>query len=139
MRVSSLAVWLLLAVAILAILLSRLSRSLGPLGIVASVILLIAVVGVAREYMRYRSRRSGLERSAAAVKNVTPHEPAISPGTTTSAGTPAAPAPSIVVIDPPDESERLASKLQALDRLRTEGLVTDEEYEEKRSRLIAEF
>ena len=47
--------------------------------------------------------------------------------------------PSVVVIDQPDGSERLAAKLQALDALRADGLVTDDEYEAKRAQLIADF
>jgi hypothetical protein len=133
------ALWLLLGLAILAILVSRLSRSLGPIGIVATVVLVIAVLGVARELLRYRSRQGRGGRSGPAVKNVTPREPALTPGATTSQGSPSDPAPTVVVIEAPDGNGQLAAKLQALDRLRTEGLVTDEEYEAKRSQLIADF
>ena len=45
----------------------------------------------------------------------------------------------MIVVDPPDDTERLESKLEALDRLRASGLVTDDEYEAKRAKLIADF
>ncbi len=138
MRTSSTAIWLLLGIAVLALLVSRLGRTLGPAGIVATVVVVIVIAGVARELQRYRSRQRGPDRSTT-TKNVTPHEPALPPGPTASRDSAAAPDRPVIVIEPSDGSERLAAKLQALDRLRTDGLVTDEEYEAKRSRLIADF
>jgi hypothetical protein len=45
----------------------------------------------------------------------------------------------VIIVDTPDGTERLATRLQALDRLRADGLVTEEEYESKRAQLIADF
>ena len=45
----------------------------------------------------------------------------------------------VSVVDPQDDTGRLESKLEALDRLRASGMVTDEEYEAKRAQLIADF
>jgi hypothetical protein len=47
--------------------------------------------------------------------------------------------PTVIVVEQPDGGHRLAAKLEALDRLRADGLVTDEEYEAKRAKLIADF
>jgi hypothetical protein len=131
--------WLLFGLAVLAVLVSRLSRSLGSVGIILTVVLVIVVAALVREHLRSRSRPTGPNRSRAATKNVTPHEPALQPGAVPSQGSVVGPTPSVIIVDTPDGTERLATRLQALDRLRADGLVTEEEYESKRAQLIADF
>ena len=132
-------VWLLLVLAMLAVFVARLSRSLGPLGLIVTVVLIIVLVRLARDLIQALSRRSGDGRQRAATKNVTPQEGWLPPGHAPVPGPAAAPTPSVIVVEPPDASERLEAKLEALDRLRATGLVTDDEYEAKRAQLIADF
>ena len=131
--------WLLLSLAVIALLASRLGRSFGAVGIIVTVVLLVIIAGVVLELLRSRSRSGGPSRWRA-TKNVTPHEPVLEPGPEpTSGSVGAGPAPTVIIVDTPDGPERLATRLQALDRLRADGLVTDEEYESKRAKLIADF
>lgn len=138
MRRSSNALWLLLGLAVLALLVSRASRSLGAVGIILTVVLVIVVAAVVRELLRSRSRPTEPNPSRAATKNVTPHEPALEPGEP-SHGSVAGPTPPVIIVTAPDGTERLADRLNALDRLRADGLVTDDEYEAKRAQLIGDF
>jgi len=137
-RASSNTVWLLLALVVVGLIVARLSRSFGAVGIVVTIVLVILVVSLARAVWLGGPRPGGFGRQRA-TKNVTPHEPALPPGSEPSPGLAATRGPSVIVIDPPDGRELLADKLQALDRLRAEGLVTDQEYEAKRAQLIADF
>ena len=140
-RTSSTALWLLLGLAVVAVLVSRASRSMGSVGIILTIALVIVFLGLARELLRAhdRSDGSGFYRWRATTKNVTPHEPALPPGAGPSPSPDAAPAPSVIVVEPPDATDRLSARLQALDRLRADGLVTADEYEAKRAQLIADF
>jgi hypothetical protein len=131
--------WLLVVVAMLAVVAARLSRSLGAFGLILTVFLVIVLVRLLRDLLQARLRRSDDDRQRAATRNVTPQEGWLPPGDGPTAGSAAAPAPSVIVVDPPDDTERLESKLEALDRLRASGLVTDDEYEAKRAQLIADF
>jgi uncharacterized protein (DUF58 family) len=131
--------WLLVVVAMLAIVAARLSRSLGAFGLILTVFLVIVLVRLLRDLLQARFRRSADGRQRAATKNVTPQEGWLPPGAAPTGGSAATPAPSVIVVDPPDATERLESKLEALDRLRASGLVTDDEYEAKRAQLIADF
>jgi hypothetical protein len=138
-RTSSNTLWLLVVVAMLAVVAARLSRSLGAFGLILTVFLVIVLLRLLRDLLQSRFRRSGDDHQPAATKNVTPQEGWLPPGVRP-AGRPAAtPAPSVIVVDPPDATELLESKLEALDRLRASGLVTDDEYEAKRAKLIADF
>jgi hypothetical protein len=131
--------WLLVVVAMLAVLAARLSRSLGAFGLILTVFLVIILVRLLRDLLQSRLRQGGNDGERAATKNVTPQEGWLPPGARPTGGSPAAPAPSVIVVDPPDDTARLESKLEALDRLRASGLVTDDEYEAKRAKLIADF
>jgi hypothetical protein len=137
-RGSSNAIWLLVGLVVVGLIVARLSRSFGAVGIVVTIVLVILVVSLARALWLGGRRPGGFGRQNA-TKNVTPHEPALPPGAEPSPGLAATRGPSVIVIDPPDGSQLLADKLQALDRLRAEGLVTDQEYEAKRAQLIADF
>jgi putative oligomerization/nucleic acid binding protein len=130
---------LLVFVAMLAIIAARLSRSLGVFGLVVTVFLVIVLVRLVRDLLQARFRRGGDDPQRAAAKNVTPQEGWLPPGAASRGGSAATPPPSVIVVDPPDATEQLESKLQALDRLRASGLVTDDEYEAKRAKLIADF
>ena len=122
------------------VVLSRLGRALGPMGIVLAIVLVVVAFILFRNLVdAVRASSAAPARGRAPTKNVTPHEPALPPGAGSSEESAAARAPSVIVIDPPDRSEQLAAKLQALDGLRADGLVSDDEYEAKRAQLIADF
>ena len=123
----------------LAIIAARLSRSLGAFGLILTVFLVVVLVRLLRDLLQTRLRQSGDDRQRAATKNVTPQEGWLPPAASPTVRPAATPAPSVIVVDPPDATERLESKLEALDRLRASGLVTDDEYEAKRAKLIADF
>jgi hypothetical protein len=98
----------------------------------------LAVIGIVIVWIVYsmvsaaRAARRPPERHA--TKNVTPVESALPSGRI---------APrsdrDVVILDAADPTARLAEKLDALDRLRADGVVSDDEYETKRAQLIAEF
>ena len=118
---------------------ARLSRSLGAFGLILTVFLVIVLIRLLRDLLQTRFGRGDDDRQRAATKNVTPQEGWLPPGVTPT-GVPAArPAPSVIVVDPPGDTERLELKLEALDRLRASGLMTDDEYEARRAQLIADF
>jgi len=123
----------------LAVVAARLSRSLGAFGLILTVYLVIVAARLLRDLLQARFRRSGDDRQRTATKNVTPQEGWLPPSATPTWGPGTTPAPSVIVVDPPDDTERLESKLEALDRLRASGLVTNDEYEAKRAQLIADF
>ncbi len=139
MRRTSFSTWLLLAAVLTAVVVSRLGRALGPAGIVAAVVVVVVGIIVLRFAIEAARVRSAAAARQVPPKNVTPVEPALSPGASPSAWPTKVEGPSVVVIDPPTGTERLAAKLQALDDLRADGLVTDDEYEAKRAQLIADF
>jgi hypothetical protein len=130
---SSNALWLLVVVGMLAVVAARLSRSLGPVGLILTIVLVIILLKLARDLLQARFRPTGPDRQRT-TKNVTPQEGWLRPG---DAPAPA-PTPSVIVVEPP-ATERLEAKLEALDRLRATGAVTDDEYEAKRAQLIADF
>jgi Short C-terminal domain len=136
---SSNTLWLLVVVGMLAIVAARLSRSLGAFGLILTVFLVIVLLRLARDLLQARFARRGEGRQPAATKNVTPREGWLRPGDTPPPGPTSAPTPSVIVVDPPDGTAQLEAKLEALDRLRATGHVTDEEYEAKRAQLIADF
>jgi hypothetical protein len=70
-------------------------------------------------------------------RNVTPAEPQIGAAAASIAAN--RPAPVVVVEGTASPGDDLESKLRTLDRLRGDGLVTDEEYEAKRASLIADL
>ena len=112
----------LLAVAAMIVLSLALRMSGARIIAIVAVLVLAAVIVAGPILASLNARRTSAPR---VTKNVTPLEPAISP-------------PVIVVEPPRSEIEDLESKLQALDRLRTTGLVTEAEYETKRKQLIAD-
>ncbi len=139
MRRTSLGAWLLLAAVAAAIVVSRFGRALGPLAILLAIVLVVVAAVLVRNLIEAAKARSGGPARRAPTKNVTPREAALPPGVGYSPDSAAARAPAVIVIDPPDASERLAAKLQALDDLRADGLVNDDEYEAKRAQLLADF
>ena len=135
MRNSSRTSFLLFGLVLALVIGSRVVRlSLPWWLLLASIVVLVAVgIGVGRAFS---GGVAGVARRPAP-RNVTPDEPAIPPGP---AIAPAARVPEIVVVEAgEDATARLEEKLQALDRLRANGLVSDAEYEAKRAKLIAEF
>jgi hypothetical protein len=135
---SSNALWLLVVVAMLAVVAARLSRSLGPVGLIVTIVLVIVLLKLARDLLQARFRTAGPDRQRA-TKNVTPREGWLKPGDAPAPGPAVGPPPSIILVEPQDGTERLEAKLEALDRLRATGAVTEAEYEAKRAQLIADF
>ena len=123
----------LIVVAIVAFAIVRLGRG-APLALLIGAVFVVGMIYA----FRYVSALSLRDRERhVATKDVTPREPALRPGPSAAA---AARAPEVIVVDPrPDDIERLESKLDGLDRLRRNGLITDEEYEAKRAQIIAEI
>jgi putative oligomerization/nucleic acid binding protein len=139
-RSTSFSLSLLVVAVAAAIVVGRLGRALGPMGILLAVVLVVVALILLRNLVdAVRASSAGPDRRQAPTKNVTPHEPALPPGEGSSEESTAGRVPSVIVIDPPDRSEQLAAKLQALDGLRADGLVSDDEYETKRAQLIADF
>ena len=104
-----------------------------------AVVLVMVVIGVAWEVVRSRLLTRRPYQPLATTKNVTPHEPALPAGEFAPEVSAAPRAPSVIVVESPDGADLLGARLQALDRLRADGLVTDQEYEAKRAQLIADF
>ena len=138
MSTSSNALWLLVVVGMLALVAARLSRSLGPIGLILTIVLVIVLIRLTRDLLQLRSRQAVDDRQRA-TKDVTPQEGRLAPGAASSRASGGSPAPSVIVVEASDGTERLEAKLEALDRLRATGLVTDDEYEAKRAQLIADF
>lgn len=84
------------------------------------------------------ARRSGPTPRLRTTKNVTPDEPRLAAG---DGGAPAdaRSGPGVILVEAEPPVGELEAKLQALERLRANGLLTDAEYEAKRAQLIAEF
>jgi hypothetical protein len=133
-------IWLLIGIGV-SLVVSRVGRPLGLVGGVLAIVLVMVVIGVAWEVVRTRARARGTYQPMATTKNVTPREPALPAGDSRPPEVSAAVswAPSVIVVEPPDGADVLGARLQALDRLRADGLVTDQEYEAKRAQLIADF
>jgi hypothetical protein len=133
--------WLVIALIVVGLAVAREARTFGLFGILGPVIAVVAVLlivrAVAPNWLRPSrpSDRPPVPRDV--VRDVTPREPAVTPGSTISSRpTPA----QVVVIEPAaDAGETLETKLATLDRLRQDGRLTDVEYEAKRAQLIADF
>jgi putative oligomerization/nucleic acid binding protein len=100
-----------------------------------AVVLLVAFVGI-RLLLAVAATRWTREPAPRPTKNVTPVEPALPEGRLIA---PDRPGPEVVVVDPEPPLDELEAKLAVLERLRANGLVTEAEYEAKRSSLIAGF
>ncbi len=115
---------------------SRAFRLGGPGGALFAIFVVFMVISMIRGW----SRRStpGVARWRPAPRDVTPREERLVPpdeGRIASA----AQRP-IVVVEPGSQSiEDVEHRLESLDRLRRNGLLTDAEYEAKRAQVIAEF
>ena len=138
MRNVSLVVWPIVGIAV-SLVVSRVGRPLGLIGSVLLIVLVMVVIGVAWEVVRSRLLTRRPYQPLATTKNVTPHEPALPAGEFAPEVSAAPRAPSVIVVESPDGADLLGARLQALDRLRADGLVTDQEYEAKRAQLIADF
>jgi hypothetical protein len=131
-RNSSRATWLVIGFGLALLVGSRFVRISPSIWLVLSAVVVVLVLIVGRQFGA--GSVSGFRRTPP--RNVTPDEPTIAPGATIE---PIARPPEVIVVEPGDDAERLEAKLQALDRLRANGLVTEAEYEAKRALLIAEF
>lgn len=128
-------VWAFVALAAIAILGSRLWRLAGPGGLLLTVLVVIVALSVIRAVT---ARPGPSPEPRPSPKDVTPREPHIAAsggGAIKSAARP----PVIVVDAPSAPVDDLEQRLRSLERLRTNGLLTEEEYEAKRARVIAEF
>ena len=130
MRTPNLSLWLVVGVVLVTTIALRQLRA--PTLLSLAVIVVVVVWIVVSMVSAARAARRPAERPA--TKNVTPVEPALPPGAITPRSE-----RDVVILEAADPSGRLAEKLDALDRLRADGVVSAAEYETKRAQLIAEF
>ena len=125
MSTSSNALWLLVVVGMLAVVAARLSRSLGPVGLILTIVLVLVLLEFGPRSAAGAVPSEPVPTAQPSTKNVTPHEGWLPPGDQAdprpAPGSVRAPAPSVIVVEPPDGTERLETKLEALDRLRADG------------------
>lgn len=127
--------WIVIGAVIVVLAISRLGRSIGPVGALLVIGLVIFVLNAGLR-LSAASRDGRLDRFRRPTKNVTPNEEALGPGI---AARPSQ-EPTVVVVDAAERPiDDLEAKLQALDRLKASGLVTESEYEAKRAQIIADF
>jgi hypothetical protein len=127
--------WIVIGAVIVVLAISRLGRSIGPVGALLVIALVVFVLNAGLR-LSVASRDGRLDRFQRPTKNVTPNEEALPPGIS------ARPSdePTVVVVEAPGRPiADLAARLQALDRLKSNGLVTESEYEAKRAEIIADF
>jgi len=128
--------WLLLLIVVVGLVVARYARSFGLLGVIAPVLGILLIVAIVRLLgpSMFSSRRPA---PPPAPRDVTPREPSVAPTSTIAPRPTQAP---VVIVEPATGGdETLESKLATLDRLRTDGRLTDAEYEAKRAQLIADF
>jgi hypothetical protein len=131
-RNSSRATWLVVGIGLALLVGSRFVRISPPIWLVLVAVVIVIALVVGRQFGA--GAMGGLRRTPP--RNVTPAEPTLAPGAPIE---PDARPPEVIVIEPGDDGDRLEAKLQVLERLRANGLVTEAEYEAKRARLIAEY
>jgi hypothetical protein len=126
--------WLTVVLAVTVIVGSRAFRMGGPGGALLAMFVVLVIVSVARAMARREPL--GMARWRPVPKDVTPREHRLDPP----AGGHIASAvrPPVIVVDAPASTDDLERRLEALARLRTKGLLTEEEYESKRAQAIAE-
>src|SRR6476620_7526654 len=125
--------WLVVALIIAALVAARYARVFGLLGILASVLIAVVVVlAILRAIGPTWVIGSRRPVPPPDPRNVTPPEPPISTGSTSSSGSTIGPRPAarpVVVIEPSGPAaETLEAKLLTLDRLREDGRLTGAEY-----------
>jgi hypothetical protein len=134
--------WLIIIAVVVLIVANRVGRSFGPIGLLLPLIVTIVAFWMLRTINGRATRRIRVDRWRPAQKDVTPREPAIAPREPSAPSLVARPQnpPPVIVVDPSDRTvDGLETRLQALDHLRAQGLLTEQEYEAKRASLIAEF
>jgi hypothetical protein len=127
--------WIVIGAVIVVLAINRLGRSIGPVGSLLVIVLVVVVLNAGLR-LSAASRDGRLHRFRRPTKNVTPNEEALGPGIAARHGQ----EPTVVVVEATERPmDELAAKLQALDRLKANGLVTESEYEAKRAQIIADF
>jgi len=127
--------WIVIGAVIAVLAISRLGRSIGPLGALLVIGLVVFVLNAGLR-LSAATRNGRLDQFRRPTRNVTPREEALPPGI---AARPSQD-PTVVVVEAAERpSDDLAARLQALDRLKANGLVTESEYEAKRAQVIADF
>ncbi len=136
--------WLLLSAIIMLLVASRLIRSGSPVGLILTVGVVLLAVAAVRSLSAGRPdgplhwrivTRTTTPRWRPAPKDVTPREERVAVPDASTIAPPAR--PPVIVVDPAPIDE-LEHRLETLERLRTNGLLTDEEYEAKRAQAIAD-
>jgi hypothetical protein len=129
--------WLVIALIVIGLAVAREARTFGLFGILGPVIAVAAVLLIVRAVAPSWIRPPRPSAPPPVPRDVTPHEPVVTPGSTISPRP--TPAPVVVIEPAADAGETLETKLATLDRLRQDGRLTDVEYEAKRAQLIADF
>jgi hypothetical protein len=138
MRTSANGAWLAIGLFVLLFVVGVVARS----GDTAAIIVAVAVTLIAINALRSwhgAPRPGGMAGWRPPMRNVTPDDPRLGQPDGAGGGNPAGGSPTVVVVEPEPPIDTLEAKLQVLDRLRANGLVSEAEYEAKRARLIAEF
>jgi hypothetical protein len=127
--------WIVIGAVIVVLAISRLGRSIGPAGALLVIALVVFVLNAGLR-LSAANRDGRLDRFRRPTRNVTPREEALPPGLSARSSH----EPTVVVVEAPERPiDDLTARLQALDRLKANGLVTESEYESKRAQIIADF
>jgi len=138
MRTSSNGAWLAIGLLVVLFLVGGLARSGDTAALIVIVVITIIAINALRSY-HSAPRPGGVPGWQSPLKNVTPVDPAVAPPADSDAVAEAGRAEPTVIVVEPEPIEGLEARLQALDRLKANGVITHAEYEAKRARLIADF
>lgn len=127
--------WLAIGLFVILFVVGVVARSGDAAAIIVTVAITLITVNALRSWHR-APRPGGKPGWRPPMRNVTPVDPRLGGAGETGR---AEGSPTVVVVEPEVRLDALEAKLQVLDRLRANGLVSEAEYEAKRARLIAEF
>lgn len=130
--------WLAIGLFVILFVVGVVARSGDAAAIIVTVAITLITVNALRSWHR-APRPGGKPGWRPPMRNVTPVDPRLGQPAGTGETGRAEGSPTVVVVEPEVRLDALEAKLQVLDRLRANGLVSEAEYEAKRARLIAEF
>ncbi|HET9456408.1 MAG TPA: SHOCT domain-containing protein [Candidatus Limnocylindrales bacterium] len=138
MRTSTNGAWLAIGLFVILFVVGVVARSGDTAAIIVTVAITLIAVNALRSWHR-AARPGGMPGWRPPMRNVTPADPRLGRPSGAREGNEIGSSPTVVVVEPEAALDGLEAKLQVLDRLRANGLVSEAEYEAKRARLIAEF